>query len=88
MNIRSYDDFKAAVTATLESAGQTRCSMAKRLEQNGTLRAHTVMCLLSTAPVIGRRRPTFDSVIKLADAAGLEIKLTPKCQASPQPNDE
>ena len=88
MNIRSYDDFKAAVTATLESAGHTRCSMARRLEEQGALRAHTVMCLLSTAPVIGRRRPTFDSVIKLADAAGLELKLTPKCQASPQPNDE
>ena len=78
MNIRSYDDFKAAVTATLESAGHTRCSMAKRLEQNGTLRAHTVMCLLSSAPVIRRRRPTFDSVIKLADAAGLELTLTPR----------
>ena len=78
MNIRSYDDFKAAVTATLESAGHTRCSMAKRLEQNGTLRAHTVMWLLCTRPVIGRRRPTFDSVIKLAYAGGLELTLTPR----------
>jgi DNA-binding phage protein len=36
------------------------------------------MCLLSTAPVIGRRKPSFDSVLKLADAAGLELTLTPK----------
>jgi hypothetical protein len=36
------------------------------------------MCLLSTAPVIGRRKPSFDSVLKLADAAGLEITLTPR----------
>ena len=52
--------------------------MARRLEEQGSLRAHTVMCLLSTAPVIGRRKPSFDSVLKLADAAGLEITLTPR----------
>ena len=78
MNIRTYDDFKAAVTTAVESQGHTRCSMARRLEEQGALRAHTVMCLLSNAPVIGRRRPTFDSVLKLADAAGLEITLTPR----------
>lgn len=78
MNIRTYDDFKAAVTTAVESQGETRCSVARRLEQQGALRAHTVMCLLSNAPVIGRRKPSFDSVLKLADAAGLALTLTPK----------
>jgi hypothetical protein len=78
MNIRTYDDFKAAVTTAVESKGETRCSVARRLEQQGALRAHTVMCLLSTAPVIGRRKPTFDSVLKIADAAGFDLTLTPK----------
>jgi hypothetical protein len=36
------------------------------------------MCLLSNAPVIGRRTATFDSAVTLADAAGLRITLTPK----------
>lgn len=78
MNIRTYDDFKAAVTTAVELQGETRCSVARRLEQQGALRAHTVMCLLSTAPVIGRRKPSFDSVLKLADAAGFTLTLTPK----------
>ena len=78
MDIHSYDDFKAAVTTAVVSQGRTRSQVARDLEQQGRLRAHTVMCLLSTAPVIGRRKPSFDSVLKLADAAGLELTLTPK----------
>jgi hypothetical protein len=37
-----------------------------------------VQCLLSNAPVIGRRRPTFDSVLKIAHEAGFELRLVLK----------
>jgi hypothetical protein len=85
MDIHSYDDFKAAVTTAVVSQGRTRSQVARDLEQQGRLRAHTVMCLLSTAPVIGKRTASFDSAVTLADAAGLRITLTPKeipCPAS------
>lgn len=78
MLIRSYDDFKGAITHAVNAKGHTRSALARRLDAEGVLRAHTVQCLLSTAPVIGRRRPTFDSVLKIADAAGFTLTLTPK----------
>ena len=78
MNIGSYEDVKAAITHGLTSQGTTRSALARRLEAQGALRAHTVQCLLSTAPVIGRRRPTFDSVLKIAHAAGFELRLVLK----------
>ena len=78
MNIGSYEDFKSAVTKAVEANGTTRSALARRLEAQGALRAHTVQCLLSTAPVIGRRRPTFDSVLKIAHAAGFELRLVLK----------
>jgi DNA-binding phage protein len=86
MNIRSYDDFKEAVTARIVGAGSTRSALARQLEQDGELRAHTVRCLLSKAPSIGRRKPAFDSILKIAHAAGLELTLTERqeCQASPR----
>lgn len=78
MHIKSYECFKGAITLALESQNTTRSALARRLEAQGCLRAHTVQCLLSTAPVIGRRKPTFDSVLKIADAAGFTLTLTPK----------
>ena len=78
MHIRSYEDLKGAITSALHAQNTTRSALARRLEAQGCLRAHTVQCLLSTAPVIGRRKPTFDSVLKIAHAAGFELSLTPK----------
>ncbi len=78
MDISSYSDFKQAVNNAVTAQGRTRSQIARDLEQGGRLRAHTVMCLLSNAPVIGRRTATFDSAVTLADAAGLRITLTPK----------
>ena len=78
MHIRSYSDFKAAITDSVEAGGGTRASFAKELEARGALRAHTVCSLLSTAPVLGRRKPSFDSVLKLAHAAGFDLSLTPQ----------
>ena len=78
MHIRSYEDFKGAITLSLETQQTTRSALARRLEAQGGLRAHTVQCLLSSAPVIGRRKPTFDSVLKIADAAGFDLTLTRK----------
>ena len=83
MNIRSYDDFKEAVTARIVGAGSTRSALARKLEQDGELRAHTVRCLLSKAPSIGRRKPAFDSILKIAHAAGLELTLTERQEACP-----
>ena len=78
MNIGSYEDFKQAITQAVTEGGTTRSALARRLEAKGALRAHTVQCLLSTAPVIGRRRPTFDSVLKIAHEAGFDLRLVLK----------
>jgi DNA-binding phage protein len=46
------------------------------MEANGILRAHTVRCLLGTpGTVIGKRKPTFDSILKVANAAGFDLVL-------------
>lgn len=55
--------------------GRSRGSIAARLASDGTLARHTVACLLSSAPVIGQRRPTFESALKLAEAVGLQMTL-------------
>lgn len=74
--LTSYDDFKQQVTATLEQQGRTRSGLARQMEADGLLRAHTVRCLLgSPGTRIGRRKPTFDSVLKIAAAAGLRVSL-------------
>jgi hypothetical protein len=78
MRINSYDSFKNAVNRSLADQGMTRSALAKELENAGFLRAHTVRCLLSCAPVIGRRTPTFSSAIILANAAGYDLALIPK----------
>ena len=78
MNIGSYEDVKAAITQAVTEGGTTRSALARRLEAKGALRAHTVQCLLSSAPVIGRRRPTFDSVLKIAHEAGFDLRLVLK----------
>jgi transposase-like protein len=48
MHIRSYDDFKAAITEEVASQGMTRSGLARQLEAAGLLRAHTVRCLLGS----------------------------------------
>jgi len=74
--LTSYDDFKRQVTETLEHQGRTRSGLARQMEADGLLRAHTVRCLLGTPGTrIGRRKPTFDSVLKIAEAVGLQIVL-------------
>jgi|GEM_PF-3463051 DNA-binding phage protein len=76
MHIRSYDDFKTAVTEEVASQGMTRSGLARQLEAAGLLRAHTVRCLLgSPGTVIGRRKPAFDSVLTIANAAGFDLVL-------------
>ena len=78
MRIRSYESFKNAVNRSITDRGITRSALAKELEHAGALRAHTVRCLLSSAPVIGKRTPTFSSAIILANAAGYDLALVPK----------
>lgn len=76
MHIRSYDDFKQAITEEVASQGITRSTLARQLEAAGLLRAHTVRCLLgSPGTVIGRRKPAFDSVLTIAEAAGFDLVL-------------
>jgi DNA-binding phage protein len=58
------------------AAGGTRSGLAREMEANGVLRAHTVRCLLGTpGTVIGKRKPTFDSILKVANAAGFDLIL-------------
>lgn len=76
VEITDYDQFKASVTNHLEAAGTTRSGLAKAMEANGVLRAHTVRCLLGTpGTVIGKRKPAFDSILKIANAAGFDLVL-------------
>ena len=79
MQIRCYDDFKRAITEAVASRGSTRSALANDMDSKGILRAHTVKSLLgSPGTVIGRRKPAFDSILKIAHAAGFSISLTPK----------
>jgi DNA-binding phage protein len=79
MQIRCYDDFKRAITEAVASRGSTRSALANDMDSKGILRAHTVKSLLgSPGTVIGRRKPAFDSILKIAHAAGFNLTLTPK----------
>ena len=74
--ITTYDQFKATITEAVVAAGSTRSGLAREMEANGILRAHTVRCLLGTpGTVIGKRKPTFDSILKVANAAGFDLVL-------------
>lgn len=74
--IHDYDDFKAAITEAVAITGSTRSGLARQMEADGILRAHTVRCLLGTPGTrIGRRKATFDSVLKIAEAAGFRVTL-------------
>ena len=74
--ITTYDQFKATITEAVAAAGSTRSGLAREMEANGILRAHTVRCLLGTpGTVIGKRKPTFDSILKVANAAGFDLVL-------------
>jgi DNA-binding phage protein len=74
--ITTYDQFKATITESVAAAGGTRSGLAREMEANGILRAHTVRCLLGTpGTVIGKRKPTFDSILKVANAAGFDLVL-------------
>jgi DNA-binding phage protein len=77
--LRDYDTFKVTITEAIASRGGTRSALARRMEADGILRAHTVRCLLGTpGTVIGKRKPTFDSILKVAEAAGFDIVLRPR----------
>ena len=79
MVVRTYDDFKRVVTEAVQVSGATRSALARSMEAQGLLRAHTVRCLLgSPGTVIGKRKPTFDSVLKIANAAGFDLVLEPR----------
>jgi hypothetical protein len=74
--VHNYDTFKATISRAIEARGNTRSGLAREMEERGLLRAHTVRCLLgSPGTVIGQRKPTFDSVLKVANAAGFDIVL-------------
>lgn len=79
MYIRCYNDFKRVITEAVAAQGSTRSALAKQLDDAGLLRAHSVKCLLGTPGTrIGRRKPSFDSVLTLANAAGFDVTLTPR----------
>jgi hypothetical protein len=74
--MHSYDDFKFAIKASLESEGLTRNDLALRMEEEGILRAHTVRCLLGAPGTRnGSRVPNFRSALQVAHAAGFDLVL-------------
>jgi len=76
MTVNDYDDFKRIVTEAIATRGGTRSGLARQMEAKGILRAHTVRCLLgSPGTVIGKRKPTFDSILAIANEAGFDIQL-------------
>ena len=73
---------KRTITEAIAARGGTRSALAREMDAKGILRAHTVRCLLGTpGTVIGRRKPTFDSVLKVADAAGFDVILRERKRA-------
>jgi hypothetical protein len=80
--VTDYDTFKRTITEAIAARGGTRSALAREMDAKGILRAHTVRCLLGTpGTVIGRRKPTFDSVLKVADAAGFDVILRERKRA-------
>lgn len=76
MTVNDYDDFKRIITEAIAAGGGTRSGLARQMEAKGLLRAHTVRCLLgSPGTVIGKRKPTFDSILAIANEAGFDIVL-------------
>lgn len=76
MTVQDYDDFKRIVTEAIATRGGTRSALARQMEAKGILRAHTVRCLLgSPGTVIGKRKPTFDSILAIANEAGFDLVL-------------
>ena len=74
--VRDYDTFKRIITEAIAAGGGTRSGLARQMEAKGLLRAHTVRCLLgSPGTVIGKRKPTFDSILAIANEAGFDIVL-------------
>lgn len=79
MTVNDYDDFKRIITEAIAAGGGTRSGLARQMEAKGLLRAHTVRCLLgSPGTVIGKRKPTFDSILAIANEAGFDIVLAAK----------
>lgn len=78
MTIRTFAEFRDAIVTHLESKGATRKRLARELEQRKVLRAHTVYCILSEAPSLRRKYPSFNSILAIVDAAGFTITLSPK----------
>lgn len=81
MTVQDYDDFKRIVTEAIAIRGGTRSALARQMEAKGILRAHTVRCLLgSPGTVIGKRKPTFDSILAIANEAGFDIQLVARSE--------
>jgi hypothetical protein len=78
MTVNTFDEFRDAIVAHLEARGATRNDLAVELERRQILRAHSVRCILSQAPSLRRRYASFASILAIADAAGFDIKLSPK----------
>ena len=73
MNISNTNDAKRALQAAVERKGVTRSSFARQSEGAGGPCAHTTRCILSDASVIGQRKPSLDSFLTLAHAAGMSV---------------
>ncbi len=79
VRLTDYNAFKTAITHAVAAGGGTRSALARQMEADGILAAHTVRCLLGTPGTrIGRRKATFESVLKIAHAAGFDVCLSPR----------
>lgn len=78
MNIQTYAEAKSVLCAALAKQGRSRADLGRSMDAQGLMRAHTVACLLSSAPVIGRRQPSFDSLVALASAVNFDVALVPR----------
>ncbi len=78
MTVSTFDDFRTAIVEHLERNGLCRNELAVSLDKRRVLRAHSVRCILSQAPSLRRQGATFNSILAIADAAGLTINLSPK----------
>jgi hypothetical protein len=76
--IRQSSDWKRAITESLRRRGVSRYEFVRACDPRICSR-HTAECLLaSDGTVTGRRKPTIDLAIAIAEAAGFDLVMVPR----------
>jgi hypothetical protein len=77
--ISSVRDWKRAMRDHLDKHAMSRYAFIRTLDAERVCSIHTGECLLADeGTVIGARRPSLESAIAIAEAAGLQLQVVEK----------